>query len=134
MERITQEADFGLEDWDETLFFVKSDPNGAYDILDIAKHQGEPEFDEILKNVSLRLAGIENILGDDYDIDRLRELVQADKEGRIRILSAGKGKSCGTCANFQPVPGHKCGDCKARKYFRASQSRKACSMYIGKDK
>ena len=134
MERITQEADFGLEDWEETLFFVKSDPNGAYDILDIAKHQGEPEFDEILKNVSLRLAGIENILGDGYDIDRLRELVQADKEGRIRILSAGKGKSCGTCANFQPVPGHKCGDCKARKYFRASQSRKACSMYIGKDK
>lgn len=134
MERITQEADFGLEDWEETLFFVKSDPNGAYDILDIAKHQGEPEFDEILKNVSLRLAGIENILGDDYDIDRLREFVQADKEGRIRILSAGKGKSCGTCANFQPVPGHKCGDCKARKYFRASQSRKACSMYIGKDK
>ena len=134
MERITQEADFGLEDWEETLFFVKSDPNGAYDILDIAKHQGEPEFDEILKNVSLRLAGIENILGNDYDIDRLRELVQADKEGRIRILSAGKGKSCGTCANFQPVPGHKCGDCKARKYFRASQSRKACSMYIGKDK
>ena len=134
MERITQEADFGLEDWEETLFFVKSDPNGAYDILDIAKHQGEPEFDEILKNVSLRLAGIENILGDDYDIDRLRELVQADKEGRIRILSAGKGKSCGTCPNFQPVPGHKCGDCKARKYFRASQSRKACSMYIGKDK
>ena len=133
MERITQEADFGLEDWEETLFFVKSDPNGAYDILDIAKHQGEPEFDEILKNVSLRLAGIENILGDDYDIDRLRELVQADKEGRIRILSAGKGKSCGTCANFQPVPGHKCGDCKARKYFRASQSRRACSMYIGKD-
>lgn len=67
-------------------------------------------------------------------LDRLREFVQADKEGRIRILSAGKGKSCGTCANFQPVPGHKCGDCKARKYFRASQSRKACSMYIGKDK
>lgn len=133
MERITQEADFGLEDWEETLFFVKSDPNGAYDILDIAKHQGEPEFDEILKNVSLRLAGIENILGDDYDIDRLRELVQADKEGRIRILSAGKGKTCGACANFQPVPGHKCGDCKARKYFRASQSRRACSMYIGKD-
>lgn len=64
---------------------------------------------------------------------RLRELAQADKEGRIRILSAGKGKTCGTCANFQPVPGHKCGDCKARKYFRASQSRRACSMYIGKD-
>lgn len=73
---------------------------------------------------------------DKHEIDfaRLRELAQADKEGRIRILSAGKGKSCGTCANFQPVPGHKCGDCKTRKYFRASQSHRACSMYIGKDK
>ncbi len=88
------------------------------------------EFEKLVD----RLGTIENILGDDYDIDRLRELAQADKEGRIRILSAGKGKSCGTCANFQPVPGHKCGDCKARKYFRASQSRRACSMYIGKDK
>ena len=60
MERITQEADFGLEDWEETLFFVKSDPNGAYNILDIAKYQGESEFDEILKNVALRLAAYED--------------------------------------------------------------------------
>ena len=77
MERITQEADFGLEDWEETLFFVKSDPNGAYNIIDIAKYQGEPEFDEILKNVALRLAAIEDILCDDtdeYDLDRLRVL------------------------------------------------------------
>ena len=80
-----------------------------------------------------RLVTIEDILGDEYDLDHLSELAKADKEGRIRILSAGKGKSCGTCAKFQPVPGHKCGDCKARKYFRASQSRRACSMYIGKD-
>ena len=74
MERLTHEADFGLEDWEETLFFVPSDPGGAYNILDIAKYQGEPEFDEILKNISLRLAAIENILGDDYDLDRLSVL------------------------------------------------------------
>lgn len=60
MERLTHEADFGLEDWEETLFFVKSDPNGAYNIIDIAKYQGEPEFDEILKNVALRLAAYED--------------------------------------------------------------------------
>ena len=86
MERLTHEADFGFEDWEETLFFVKSDPNGAYNILDIAKYQGEPEFDEILKNISLRLAAIEDILGDDYDLDRLRELVEADREGRCVVL------------------------------------------------
>lgn len=60
MERLTHKADFGLEDWEETLFFVKSDPNGAYNILDVAKYQGEPEFDEILKNVALRLAAYED--------------------------------------------------------------------------
>lgn len=79
MERLTHEADFGLEDWEETLFFVKSDPNGAYNILDIAKYQGESEFDEILKHIALRLSSIENILGDDYDLDRLRELAEADR-------------------------------------------------------
>lgn len=111
MERLTYEADFGLEDWEETLFFVKSDPNGAYNIIDIAKYQGEPEFDEILKNVALRLAAYENTglepenvisavdmakvacaleelnaykkLG---SLHRLRELAEADREGRCVVL------------------------------------------------
>lgn len=30
-----------------------------------------------------RLDTIENILGDDYDLERLKELVEADKEGKI---------------------------------------------------
>ena len=30
-----------------------------------------------------RLAKIENILGDNYDLDRLRELVEADNDGRF---------------------------------------------------
>lgn len=115
MERLTHEADFGFEDWEETLFFVKSDPNGAYNILDIAKYQGEPEFDEILKNISLRLAAYENTdlepeeistlcdmdrrakmaemlhLEESFgvSIDRLRELAQADRDGRCVVLPAG---------------------------------------------
>ena len=60
MERLTHDVDCGLEDWEETLFFVKSDPNGAYNILDIARFQGEAEFDEILKNIALRLAAYED--------------------------------------------------------------------------
>lgn len=32
-----------------------------------------------------RLAVIEDILGDDYDLDRLRELVEADRDGRCGI-------------------------------------------------
>ena len=116
MERLTHEADFGLEDWEETLFFVKSDPNGAYNIIDIAKYQGEPEFDEILKNVALRLAAYENTglepenvisavdmakvacaleelnaykkLG---SLHRLRELAEADREGRCVVLKFAPG-------------------------------------------
>ena len=106
MERLTHEADFGLEDWEETLFFVKSDPNGAYNIIDIAKYQGEPEFDEILKNVALRLAAIEDILGDEYDLDELRETIQAKREGRCVVLPAGIGDTVHhitTCKNFSQV-------------------------------
>ena len=33
-----------------------------------------------------RLAAIEDILGDEYDLDRLRELAQADREGRVEII------------------------------------------------
>ena len=120
MERLTHEADFGLEDWEETLFFVKSDPNGAYNILDIAKYQGNPEFDEILKHIALRLSSIENILGDEYDLDRLsllcnqrmtmreevsqrfsltakipldrlREMAEAERDGRCVVLPCKLG-------------------------------------------
>ncbi len=34
----------------------------------------------------IRLSAIEDILGDDYDLDRLKELVQADREGRCVVL------------------------------------------------
>lgn len=118
MERITQEADFGLEDWEETLFFVKSDPNGAYNILDIAKYQGESEFDEILKNVALRLAAYEDtglepetvskirdiVLDISGNLDRLRELAQADGDGRCVVLPCKVGDTVyvvGTCKEIK---------------------------------
>lgn len=39
-----------------------------------------------LPKMIYRLAEIEDILGDDYDLDRLRELAQADREGRCVVL------------------------------------------------
>lgn len=33
-----------------------------------------------------RIVTIEDILGDEYDLDRLRELVQADREGRCVVI------------------------------------------------
>lgn len=38
-----------------------------------------------------RLTSIEDILGDTYDLDRLRDLVQADRDGRCEIHAAKDG-------------------------------------------
>ena len=45
-------------------------------------------FDDMYKGEiarALRLSTILDILGDDYDLDRLRELVEADRDGRVSI-------------------------------------------------
>lgn len=47
------------------------------------------EFVDCVKELAARLASIEDILGDDYDLDRLRELVEADREGRCVVYSKG---------------------------------------------
>lgn len=44
------------------------------------------EFVDCVKDMASRLASIENILGDEYDLDRLKELVEADKDGRCVVL------------------------------------------------
>ena len=44
---------------------------------------------EICGTVADRLADIEDILGDEYDLERLRELVQADREGKIPRYTIG---------------------------------------------
>ena len=45
------------------------------------------EIDDCIQRLTrLRLLDIEDILGDDYDLNRLRELVEADREGRCVVL------------------------------------------------
>lgn len=39
-----------------------------------------------MRELYYRLSQIEDILGDDYDLDRLRELVEADRDGRCVVL------------------------------------------------
>lgn len=48
--------------------------------------------DGVLEEIIERLADIEDILGDDYDLDRLRELVEADREGRCVVLPCKVGE------------------------------------------
>ena len=52
------------------------------------------------------LSQIKNILGDDYDLSRLRDLVQADREGRCIIAPVKPGEiAWGGHARFDPVLG-----------------------------
>ena len=45
------------------------------------------EIKDCIKRLTwIRLLVIEDIIGNDYDLDRLRELVQADREGRYIIM------------------------------------------------
>ena len=44
-----------------------------------------------IEDICAQLATIYDILGDDYDLDRLRELVKADREGRCVVLPCKVG-------------------------------------------
>ena len=47
------------------------------------------DFIEAKESVMGRLAAIEDILGDEYDLDELREMVQAKREGKIPKYTIG---------------------------------------------
>lgn len=50
--------------------------------------QESGEIDDCIQRLTwIRLLAIEDILGDEYELDRLRELVQADREGRCVVLN-----------------------------------------------
>lgn len=92
-----------------------------------------------------RLQEIKDILGPDYDLDRLRALMEADRDGLVRIARRPplESECCGNCAHFQRITGTGRGDCAVREYIRnhwgqedrkrgkftPSQSRKACRHF-----
>ena len=98
-----------------------------------------------------RLVTIEDILGDEYDLERLRELAQADREGLVHIIQGPDPGAtvCCNCGNFIRNPGKRTGVCTEQSCYRdhhgnkepwrgtfsPSQSRKACRKFVrrGKD-
>lgn len=46
-----------------------------------------------MRELYYRLSQIEDILGDEYDLDRLRELAEADRDGRCMIVPVKSGQS-----------------------------------------
>lgn len=53
--------------------------------------EGEGYQDSSITPIMENGAAIEDILGDDYDLDRLKELVQADREGKCVLLPCKVG-------------------------------------------
>ena len=58
--------------------------------LTIRTNEASISFEcESVGDIVRRLAAIEDILGDEYDLDRLRELLEADREGRVPKYTVG---------------------------------------------
>ncbi len=58
MERLTHEADVGVEDWEQILYRVPADPEGAYNIFDIAErwvHYDDADCGCILQDITRKL-------------------------------------------------------------------------------
>ena len=57
-----------------------------------------------MRDLYYRLSQIEDILGDDYDLDRLRELVKADRDDRCVTLPFRPPKTVYSCNKCFPEP------------------------------
>lgn len=63
-----------------------------------------------------RLSAIEDILGDDYDLDRLEKLVQADRGGRCAVTPCKQGDIVYLITEPQNVKGLDLGDVPDTEY------------------
>lgn len=64
--------------------------------------QHDCNCEDCLRETVKRLSSIEDILGDDYDLDKLKDIVEADREGRLEIKV--KARRCPKCGKFQLYP------------------------------
>lgn len=80
-----------------------------------------------------KLYDLEKILGKDISMDHLREMVKADREGRVKILTPAMLATCGSCTSFQRTPGTASGICEKREQFKVFQKRPCCKMYKARE-
>lgn len=73
----------------------------------------------IIQRVVDKCANIEDILGDDYDLDRLRDLVEADRDGRCVVLPCKIGENVWRIYDDCEFPG----DCGTKRMCRGCEYR-----------
>lgn len=95
-----------------------------------------PAVDDIenkwLERMQKRLSVIEEILGDDYDLDRLKELVEADREGRCVVLPCKVGEPIWEVLDVCEFPGdcHATQTCKGCEYREVFKEKLALTLYM----
>ena len=73
-----------------------------------------------------RLGQIEDILGDTYDLDRLRELVEADKKGNLLVKYAESAEY--SDEELAELTGYKCLICQRHSECIESLSGPLCEL------
>ena len=114
---------------------TKKDENGYYLSGDgIWSDRGTPE--KFRGEYVDRFAAFEDAGIDLEDLDRVKEIMDADREGRVRIarVPPSKDRCCGNCVRFCRITGTRSGSCSLRGRgeqipFRTFQSRKACKEF-----
>lgn len=85
-----------------------------------------------IANAFDRLAAIEDILGDDYDLNRIKELVQADREGKCIVLPCKVGDSIWEVLDACNFPGncHATQTCKGCEYREVFKEKQTLTLYM----
>lgn len=88
----------------------------------------QKEYEQFMEHwqEAVKIAGAVKDIG----AERIAELVQADREGRIHIIPIPRRNTCGKCGNFVRVSGRTYGECKLRPHYKPYQSRVCCSKYF----
>ena len=100
----------------------------AIDRLEVLRVLDAPSLRTAVDMAKDALREVDKIGG----LDRLRELAQADREGRAHILPSPRENTCGKCGNFTRTPGCGYGECTLRPGLRPYQSRAKCKRYTEK--
>ena len=107
----------------------------AYEDIGLTPEEIKAPFTEdAMINLAAQALGVEP--------SRLRELAEADKDGRVRIIPESQNETCGHCYNFERESGTRHGLCAKRphprnRYGKIDRSRKfivyqntqSCKLY-----
>ena len=78
--------------------------NGRAYVIGCPEFELPEEANKVIQNLADKHATVEDILGDEYDLDRLKELVEAYKDGRCVVLPFKPPKMAWTCNANDPKP------------------------------